>query len=79
MSNISPNNPPFPAYRATNKESFAYDTTVRRWPIILNSAIKDIQETISRENNEARKEEGKNIIKAVEEIKQELLDDKPLR
>lgn len=79
MSNISPNNPPFPAYRATNKESFAYDTTVRRWPIILNSAIKDIQETISRENNESRKEEGKNIIKAVEEIKQELLDDKPLR
>lgn len=76
---ITPNNPPCTAYRATNKESFAYDTTIRRWPIILNSAIKDIEVTIHNETNEARAKEGKQIIQAIEEIKQELLDDKPLR
>ncbi|CEJ05307.1 hypothetical protein RMCBS344292_19251 [Rhizopus microsporus] len=76
---ITPNNPPCPAYRATNKESFAYDTTIRRWPIILNSAIKDIEVTIHNETNQARANEGKQIIQAIEEIKQELLDDTPLR
>lgn len=74
----TPNNPPFPAYRATDKESFAYDTTIRRWPIILDSAIKDIENTINK-SDENRAKEGKEIIKAIEAIKQELLDDQPLR
>lgn len=79
MTDITPNNPPFPAYRANNKESFAYDTTIRRWPIILDGAIADVKLTIAEEKNEARAQEGASIVKAIEEIKQELLDDKVLR
>lgn len=80
MSSITPNHPPYPAYRATNKESFAYDTTIRRWPIIVDSAIKDVQQTMDEEkNNEPRVSEGRAIIAGLEEIKRELLDDSPLR
>ncbi|KAI9244623.1 hypothetical protein BY458DRAFT_529454 [Sporodiniella umbellata] len=74
----TPNSPPFPAYRATDKESFAYDTTVRRWPIILDSAIKDVDNTITK-SDDARAKEGRVIIEALEAIKKELLDDKSLR
>lgn len=79
MSNITPNNPPCPAYRASNKESFAHDTVIRRWPIIMDSAITDVKQTIAEEKNEARAQEGLSIIKLIEVIKQELRDDKELR
>jgi hypothetical protein len=79
MSNITPNNPPYPAYRATNKESFAYDTTVRRWPIIIDSAIKDVQQTMAETKDKKRAEEGQRIVDALEEIKTEMAADKPLR
>jgi hypothetical protein len=79
MTDITPNNPPCSAYRASNKESFAYDTTIRRWPIILDSAITDVKLTIAEEKNEAHAQEGATIVKAIQDIKQELLDDKPLR
>lgn len=75
---ITPNNPPFPAFRATNKESFAYETTIRRWPIIIDSAIKDVKQTIA-ETSAERAQEGASIVAALEDIKQELIDEKPLR
>ncbi|KAG1083704.1 hypothetical protein G6F42_022109 [Rhizopus arrhizus] len=79
MSNtITPNNPPYPAFRATNKESFAYETTIRRWPIIIDSAIKDVKQTIA-ETTAERAQEGASIVAALEDIKQELIDEKPLR
>lgn len=80
MSTITPNNPPCPAYRATNKESFAYDTTIRRWPIIVDSAITDVRQTMNEEtDNEPRVSEGRSIIAGLEEIKRELLADSALR
>lgn len=79
MTDITPNNPPCPAYRATNKESFAYDTVVRRWPIILDSAITDVKQTIAEETNEARAKEGLDIVKLFEQIKTELAQDAVLR
>ncbi|KAI8368720.1 hypothetical protein BD560DRAFT_330716 [Blakeslea trispora] len=78
MTDILPNNPPYPAYRATNKESFAYDTTIRRWPIIIDSAITDVK-TTSSESEQSRVEESESIINALEEIKQEIAKDTPLR
>lgn len=78
MSNINPNHPPYPAFRATNKESFAYETTIRRWPIIVDSAITDVKQTIA-ETTAERAQEGAKIVEALEEIKQELIDEKPLR
>ncbi|KAI9482649.1 MAG: hypothetical protein EXX96DRAFT_117673 [Benjaminiella poitrasii] len=78
MSTITPNNPPYPAYRATNKESFAYETTIRRWPIIIDGVINDVKQTISTSAKE-RAEEGTTIIKAFEDLKKEMAEDKPLR
>lgn len=77
-SSVTPNNPPYPAFRATNKESFAYETTIRRWPIIIDSAIKDVKQTIA-ETSAERAQEGASIVAALEAIKQELIDEKPLR
>jgi hypothetical protein len=79
MTDITPNNPPCPAYRGTNKESFAYDTVVRRWPIILESAITNVKQTIAEEKNSARGQEGVRIIEAIGTIKKELVEDQPLR
>ncbi|KAI8976062.1 hypothetical protein BDB01DRAFT_728170 [Pilobolus umbonatus] len=79
MSGITPNNPPFPAYRATDKECFAYDTVIRRWPIILDSVIADIQQTIDEEDNEDRAAEGVGIINSVKGIKEELAEGRKLR
>ncbi|KAG2229726.1 hypothetical protein BDF21DRAFT_116454 [Thamnidium elegans] len=79
MADITPNNPPCPAYRATNKESFAYDTVIRRWPIILDSAITDVKQTIAEETNEERAKEGLDIVKQIEQIKTELAQDAVLR
>jgi hypothetical protein len=80
MTDTTPNNPPCPAYRAIDKESFAYDSTNRRWPIIIDSAIDDIKETIAQETNQARADEGQNlIVKGLEDLKQEIAADKVLR
>lgn len=79
MSTINPNSPPYPAYRATNKESFAYDTTIRRWPIIIDGAIKDVKQTMAETQDKARAKEGQQIVQALEDIKTEMAADKPLR
>ncbi|KAI7906261.1 uncharacterized protein BX663DRAFT_428993 [Cokeromyces recurvatus] len=78
MTAISPNNPPYPAYRATNTESFAYDTTIRRWPIIINGVIDDVKQTILTSSPE-RAQEGVQVINACEALKKEIAEDKPLR
>lgn len=75
---ISPNNPPYPACRATNKESFAYDSTIRRWPIILDGIITDLQQSVS-ESPADKAQEGQRLMDAVEQIKTEMAADKPLR
>lgn len=80
MTDITPNNPPFPAYRATNEESFAYDTTKRRWPIILENAIRDVKTSMQeQQDNKARCEEAAPIIKYLEDMIQEIAADKALR
>lgn len=78
-TDITPNNPPFPAFRATETGSFAWDSTVRRWPIILDSAIKDVQQTVDESNDEAFRKEGNVILDGIKSLKAELAADKPLR
>lgn len=79
-SNVSPNNPPYPAFRATEKGSFAWDSTVRRWPIIIDSALKDMEQAVAATTNDpAKKDEGNLIIESLQQLKQEIADDKPLR
>ncbi|KAI8098800.1 uncharacterized protein BX664DRAFT_271635 [Halteromyces radiatus] len=80
-TNISPNHPPYPAYRATEKGSFAWDSTVRRWPIIIDTALVDMQKAMDTLQNDqvTQKEEGTSIINGLNQLKQEIADDKPLR
>ncbi|KAG0170022.1 hypothetical protein DFQ28_004965 [Apophysomyces sp. BC1034] len=79
MSVISPNNPPFPAYRATEKGSFAWDSTVRRWPIIIDSALVEINEALQKQSEGASQREGQKIIESMKLLKAEIAADKPLR
>ncbi|CAO3590617.1 unnamed protein product [Absidia cylindrospora] len=80
-TNITPNNPPYPAYRATEKGSFAWDSTVRRWPIIIDSSLNDMQQAVDsiQDDNCDKKKEGKSLITSLKHLKQEIADDKPLR
>lgn len=79
MTDITPNNPPYPAYRATQKESFAYDTTVRRWPIIIDSVITDVKKTLFESSSPEKTKEGKDIVDGLEGIKAEIANDVVLR
>ncbi|CAO3610807.1 unnamed protein product [Cunninghamella blakesleeana] len=78
-TNITPDNPPYPTYRATEEGSFAWDSTVRRWPIIIDSGITDMRQAVEKESNSGRKEEGDIIIKGLEDLKTEIASDKQLR
>lgn len=78
-TNITPDNPPYPTYRATEEGSFAWDSTVRRWPIIIDSGIADMRQAVEIESNSQHKEEGNAIIKGLEDLKAEIASDKQLR
>ncbi|KAI8337097.1 hypothetical protein BC941DRAFT_397046 [Chlamydoabsidia padenii] len=79
-TNISPNNPPYPAFRATEKGSFAWDSTVRRWPIIIDSALTDMEQAVADlSNDHIKKDEGIRIIDSLRELKQEIANDTTLR
>lgn len=79
MSSVAPNNPPFPAYRSNEKGTFAWDSAVRRWPIIIDNALEDLKKAIHKELDEKAKQEGEAIVAAIEGLKNELAADKPLR
>ncbi|KAF7725609.1 hypothetical protein EC973_009487 [Apophysomyces ossiformis] len=79
MSPISPNEPPFAAYRATDKGSFAWDSTVRRWPIIIDSALVEINQALEQQTEEESKREGRGIIDSIHLLKAEIAGDKTLR
>ncbi|KAI9031698.1 hypothetical protein CLU79DRAFT_785152 [Phycomyces nitens] len=76
----TPNDPPYPAYRATAKGSFAEDSTIRRWPIIIDSAITEVKDHMDKIDSHSPEHiEGKEILKGIETLKAEILQDKPLR
>jgi hypothetical protein len=83
-ASMNPNSPPYPAYRASEKGSFAGDRTVRRWPIIIDSAVSDMRQAVNsipddNDMTRAKKEEGKAITTSLNQLKQEIADDKVLR
>ncbi|KAH9922327.1 uncharacterized protein BXZ73DRAFT_104145 [Epithele typhae] len=82
---------PFPPWDFTDRNSFAFETVVKRWPVILTGIIDNIycqnhELGISQESRtpeeakvvEARIEEGKKIISKVGEIKYDMARDRPL-
>lgn len=84
---------PYAPYDFTDKNSFAYETVLKRWPIILTNII----DTIYRRNHDfslaiaekdpsgedvritqATIDEGKAIIERIGKLKYEMARDRPL-
>ncbi|KAJ1020883.1 hypothetical protein NDA18_005731 [Ustilago nuda] len=75
--------PPVAPSSATDKSSFAYQSTVHRWPAILTRVIDGIYSanhalSYSRTNQSAKIEEGKQIIEKVAALKHDMGRDRPL-
>lgn len=75
----TPNNPPRPAYRGQDKESFAYPTIVERWPVILTNVIDDIYKSYKDEADATKQREAKEVIERIGALKYEVARDKPFR
>ncbi|PCH42909.1 DUF89 domain-containing protein [Wolfiporia cocos MD-104 SS10] len=84
---------PYAPYDFTDKESFAYETVLRRWPVILTNII----DTVYRLNHQlstsiakpelydgdvaetqTKIQEGKNIIETISALKYRMARDRPL-
>lgn len=59
-------------------KSFGYTTSRNRWPTILDNVTQDVQETMDASSLDKAKE-GKQIITAVERLRNEVLNDTPLK
>ncbi|WFD05518.1 hypothetical protein MVES1_000848 [Malassezia vespertilionis] len=74
--------PKFPRYNTAVKDSFAYDTAIRRWPSILTQAVdstyRRCHELATQGAHNAHVEEAKSIIEKIGELKHDLMHDKPL-
>ncbi|CBQ69928.1 conserved hypothetical protein [Sporisorium reilianum SRZ2] len=75
--------PPVAPTSAKDKSSFAYESTVHRWPAILTQVIDGIYSanhalSYSRTNQSAKIQEGKQIIEKVAALKHDMGRDRPL-
>ncbi|RUS33141.1 hypothetical protein BC938DRAFT_472893 [Jimgerdemannia flammicorona] len=73
----TPNNPPCPAYRCQEKDSFAYPTAVERWPVILTNVIDDVYKSYRDEVDPQKQREAKEIIERIGALKYEMQRDRP--
>ncbi|CAG8482283.1 9345_t:CDS:2 [Scutellospora calospora] len=64
---VNPANPPRPALRAADKETFAYITATHRWQDIIKKAIDNINDSLNSSEID-KNEEGKKIIASMEEL-----------
>ncbi|KAH9948501.1 DUF89 domain-containing protein [Amylocystis lapponica] len=84
---------PYPPYDFTDTTSFAYETVVKRWPVILTGIIDNVYRfnhdlSISFNSKDPESEEvvlekeriteGKGIIEAISKLKYEMGRDRPL-
>ncbi|WFD34558.1 hypothetical protein MCUN1_001399 [Malassezia cuniculi] len=71
--------PEVPAYTAAVQGSFAYDTTVHRWPTIITQVVDAIyRRSHELSANEALADEGRRIIEEIAGIKYAMSRDRPL-
>ncbi|CAG8676231.1 9838_t:CDS:2 [Cetraspora pellucida] len=77
---VNPANPPRPALIATDKDSFAYITTVERWPVIVTKIVDEVYKSRhSLDLSEVDKlKEGKEIIDSIGGLKYQMQRKKPL-
>ncbi|KAH8923330.1 DUF89 domain-containing protein [Atractiella rhizophila] len=75
--------PPYPVASASQRSgpqtSFAYESTVRRWPQILTSAIDGLNKlNFTLEDESLKREEGKFLISEIARLKHEISRDREL-
>ncbi|GAA5876907.1 hypothetical protein JCM1840_002700 [Sporobolomyces johnsonii] len=74
--------PPVPLVSASNKESFAYESTVKRWPIILTGVVDElarINGTLAGNGDDKDKvTEGKQLINDIGGLIYEMRHDREL-
>ncbi|CAG8460907.1 7014_t:CDS:2 [Dentiscutata heterogama] len=64
---VNPANPPRPALRAADKETFAYFTATHRWRDIIKKGIDNIRDSLNYSEID-KNEEGKKIMASMEEL-----------
>ncbi|KAG8744792.1 hypothetical protein FRC10_009440 [Ceratobasidium sp. 414] len=71
---------PFPPWDFTDKNSFAYNTVVKRWPVIITNLIDTVYRAMDTESNgDAEKiSEGKAVISRLAKLKYDMGHDRPL-
>ncbi|CCM00959.1 uncharacterized protein FIBRA_03007 [Fibroporia radiculosa] len=84
---------PYPPYDFTDKASFAYETVLKRWPIILTGIIDNLYranhvldvsiesggcETEDVDTIKAKIAEGKSTIERISKLKYDMARDRPL-
>ncbi|KAF8596598.1 DUF89 domain-containing protein [Ceratobasidium sp. AG-I] len=71
---------PYPPWDFTDKDSFAYNTVVKRWPVIITNLIDTVYRTIDAEGNgdAGRIAEGKAVISQLAKLKYDMSHDRPL-
>ncbi|KAJ1300582.1 hypothetical protein OPQ81_002236 [Rhizoctonia solani] len=77
--NLAPNYP-YPSWDFTDKESFAYTTVVKRWPIIITNLIDTVYRAVDAEGNANPEKvaEGKALISRLSKLKYDMSHDRPL-
>ncbi|KAK4330351.1 putative Damage-control phosphatase [Rhodotorula toruloides] len=75
--------PPVPLCSASQKESFAFESTVKRWPIILTGVVDELNKidgalSASTDDEQAKLAEGKQLINEISGLIYEMRHDREL-
>ena len=70
--------PPVPAYTAAAHGSFAYETTVHRWPTIITQVVDGVYRRCHALTDGPAVAEGRRIIEEISGLKYAMSRDKPL-
>ena len=75
----SPWTPPVPLTSASDKSSFAYESTVKRWPAILTQVIDGLYSASYTLGASDASDEAKRIIERIAALKHDMGRDRPLQ
>ncbi|OZJ04247.1 hypothetical protein BZG36_02481 [Bifiguratus adelaidae] len=79
MAEITPANPPKPAYVGAEKDTFAFVTVAKRWPVIVTNVIDDVYKSYHQGEGGKHEQEAKQIIEQISALKYDIQRDKELR
>ncbi|CEL58568.1 UPF0364 protein [Rhizoctonia solani AG-1 IB] len=77
--NLAPSYP-YPPWDFKDKETFAYKTVVKRWPVIITNLIDTIYRAVDADgdSNPEKAAEGKALISRFSKLKYDMSHDRPL-